>query len=368
MSITGFPVFVPLQVKDVEAGSPSQQAVGDTKVVSGMEKSADNQQNQLYSEESIAGEKLDNGSVRTKRGVKSLGFPRIFPSRRPTISPVISGTQGHYRPTSPLGPRGSVSPTNSPGITNFRALVHRTLNPGASIIGPVKPVVAKPKTFGDMAYNLIAADRLVKAGVFKTDTPLKTVVRDAFIGASVNGLVSTPLSIGTYAGSVWTGETIKGNFTPNTPLLPPAHLPAPSQQANGVATTATNTGEQNAEMIKLRMDNTETKFLYLANTTQLLVEGGEAKALGKSPTWPTETNERLSNIEKLYDAEEKNMQAIATENDFVFKPYKGDAASEPKTVAARLDALDKRHEAANNFIARMIAIRDVEAKGKEDTA
>ncbi|MEX5419687.1 hypothetical protein WCD98_29915, partial [Pseudomonas aeruginosa] len=139
-------------------------------------------------------------------------------------------------------------------------------------------MVAQPKTFGDVATNLIAADRLVKAGVFKTDTPLKTVARDAFVNASVNGLVSTPLSIGTYAGSVWSGETIKGSFSATTPLLPPAHQPAPSQQSNGVTPAAGGTGEQDATMIKLRLDNAETKLLYAVNTIQLLAEGGDGEA------------------------------------------------------------------------------------------
>lgn len=368
MNITGFPVSVPLQVKDVEAGLPRQQAGSDTKVVSGTEKSADNQKSQLYGEEKTAGEQSGEGAVRTKRGFKIPGFSRVFPSKKPTIPSFVSGVQGNFKQTSTLGPRLPVSPPNTPGVTNFRALVQKSMNPAATGLGPPKTVVEKPKTFGDMAYNLVAADRLVKAGVFKTDTPLKTVVRDAFVGASINGLVSTPLSIGTYAGSVWTGETIKGNFTATTPVLPPVHQPALSQQANGVAVAAAKPAEQDAAMINLRVDNAETKFLYLANTTQLLAEGGAANALEKSPNWPTETNERLANMERLYDATEKNMQAIAEQNEFIFKPYKESVATEPKTVASRLDALDKRHEAASNFIGRMIAIRDLEVKGKESTA
>lgn len=366
MNIPGFPVSVPLQVKDVEAGLPRQHTGSDTKVVSGMEKPADNQKSQLYNEENTAGEKPDEGVVRTKRGFKIPGFSKGYSFSTPTIAPAISGL--NFKQTSTLGPRLPVSPPNTPGVTNFRALVQKSMNPAATGLGPPKTIVDKPKTFGDMAHNLVAADRLVKAGVFKTDTPLKTVVRDAFVGASINGLVSTPLSIGTYAGSIWTGETIKGNFTATTPVLPPVHQPAPSQQANGVAVAAAKPAEQDAAMINLRVDNAETKFLYLANTTQLLAEGGAANALEKSPNWPTETNERLANMEKLYDATEKNMQAIAEQNEFIFKPYKESVATEPKTVASRLDALDKRHEAASNFIGRMIAIRDLEVKGKESTA
>ncbi|MTD22034.1 hypothetical protein GIR22_23180 [Pseudomonas sp. CCM 7891] len=211
----------------------------------------------------------------------------------------------------------------------------------------------------------MAADRLVKAGVFKTDTSLKTVTRDAFVNASINGLVSTPLSIGTYAGSVWSGETIKGNFSAATPLLPPAHQPAPSQQSNGAGPVASSAGEQDAETTKLRLDNTELKLLFAANTIQTLTEGGEGKALVKGSSWPVETTERLDNVEKLYSVSEKNLEAIATENDFIFKPYKNDSVPGTKGVTARLDALDKRNEAINKGIARIVAVREVEMKTSE---
>jgi len=233
--------------------------------------------------------------------------------------------------------------------------------------GPSKPVVAQPKTFGDVATNLIAADRLVKAGVFKTGPSLKTVVRDAFVNASVNGLVSTPLSIGAYAGSVWSGESIKGSFSASTPLLPPAHLPAPSQLANGAVAAASSAGVDDVATTKLRLENSELKLLYATNTIQTLAEGGDAKALGKSPNWPTETNKRLDNLEKLYDAAEKNLSVIAAEFDFVFKPYKGDPTPGSQRVTDRLDALDKRNEAINKGIGRMVAIRELETQGKEET-
>ncbi|MFI7799053.1 hypothetical protein PSFL_01220 [Pseudomonas sp. DD1] len=371
MNISGFPVSVPLHVNDPVDGLPRQQASAVTKSASYFDETAQTPDTQASSEANSTGENSGEGAVRVRRGFGSPRLPRPFSSAGSKALKVPSnGIAGKFVQTASVKPNVAPRPTagasNSKGIANFRDIVFKTQHPGASLpVGP-KPVVAQPKTFGDVATNLIAADRLVKAGVFKTDTPLKTVARDAFVSASVNGLVSTPLSIGTYAGSVWSGETIKGSFSATTPLLPPAHQPAPSQQSNGVTPAAGGTGEQDATMIKLRLDNAETKLLYAVNTIQLLAEGGDGEALTKDPNWPTETNARIKKLEELYSAAEKNMELTAAENGFIFKPYKEESVVEPKTVTSRLDVLDKRNETINNFIARMVAIREVETKGKKE--
>lgn len=235
--------------------------------------------------------------------------------------------------------------------------------PHSSFSGPPKAVVARPQTFGDVAKNLVVADRLVKAGVFKTDTPLKTVARDAFVNASINGLVSTPLSVGTYAGSVWTGETIKGNFSANTPVLPAAHLPALNQQANGAAATG-GVEAQHAATVTMRLDKAELTFLLAANTILTMVEGGDANGLAKHSNWPTGTKERLDNLEKLYGAAEKNLATFAEQNEFIFKAYVPDSAS-AHSDAERLSAIEKRNAKINEGIARMLAIRSLETEGKE---
>jgi len=118
-------------------------------------------------------------------------------------------------------------------------------------------------------------------------------------------------------------------------------------------------------MVSLRLENAEIKYLYAANTIQTLAEGGEAAALGKSPNWPTETDARLDTLEKLYGAAEKNLEAVATQNDFVFRPYKAEATPGTQDAAGRLDALDKRNEAINKGIGRLVAIRELETQRKE---
>lgn len=361
MNITGSPVSTSFQVKDWVSEAPGQQAAAGTKGASDWSTSGDKQKTQASSEGNTAGESLDEINTRTKRGFKGIGSKIYsFVSPKPPKTNLIAHA---YKPTSTLGPTRPVGPSNSQGVTKFREMVFKTQHPGLSLTGPAKPAVAKPQTFGDVAANLVSADRLVKAGVFKTDTSLKTVTRDAFVNASVNGLVSTPLSIGTYAGSVWTGETIKGNFAANTPLLPPAHQPAPSQAANAASAAGSGGAEQSAALVKTRTESAELKMTYAVNTIQAMVEGGDGKALEKSSTWPVDINERLDLMEKIYDASEKNMAEVSEQNGFIYKPYKDDSAVGSKSVTARLDALDKRYEHLNsNGIGRLLAVREVETR------
>ena len=361
MNITGSPVSTSFQVKDRVSEAPGQQAAAGTKGASDWSASGDKQKTQASSEGNTAGESLDGINTRTKRGFKG-GASKIysFVSPKPPKTNLIANA---YKPTSVLGPTRPVGPSNSQGVTKFREMVFKTQHPGLSLTGPAKPAVAKPQTFGDVAANLVSADRLVKAGVFKTDTSLKTVTRDAFVGASVNGLVSTPLSIGTYAGSVWTDETIKGNFTASTPLLPPAHQPAPSQAANAASAAGSGGAEQSAALVKTRTESAELKMTYAVNTIQAMVEGGDGKALEKSSTWPVDINERLDLMEKIYDASEKNMAEVSEQNGFIYKPYKDDSTVGSKSVTARLDALDTRYEHLNsNGIGRLLAVREVETR------
>lgn len=371
MNITGSPIPNYFQMKDSAADLPSQQAAASTKSVSTLNESMDNQKTQVSYQAHTAGQKQqDEGSVRTKRGIKFPKRPTFptLPSPKKSKLPPSNGTPGKYIQTAGLGHSRPAGPPNSPGVTKFRDMVFKTQHPGSSVTGPAKPAVAKPKTFGDVAANLVVADRLVKAGVFKTDTSLKTVTRDAFVNASVNGLVSAPLNIGTYAGSVWAGETIKGSFTANTPVLPPIHQPALSQATNTAAAVSSPGGQDDA-VIKLRLENAELKTLYAVNTIQTMVEGGDGKALEKSSTWPTGTNERLDVMEKLYDAAENNMVKVSEKNDFIYRPYKDDSAVVSKDATVRLDTLDKRYEHLNSSgIGRLIAVREVEDAKKTQTA
>lgn len=212
---------------------------------------------------------------------------------------------------------------------------------------------------GDVTQNLITADRLVKAGVFKTGPDTKTQVRDAFLNASVGGLVSVPFSIASYAGSVAAGETIKGAYTPSAPVLPPAHLPAPSQQSKEARAAVESASTQEAKQLEVRLDTAESHMLLTANTIQKLAGGDEA--LGKSENWPTEPNARLDEMEQIYDSMESSLKKLAEENDFICRPYKDDSTASEKTPTSRLDVLAKRNEKIQVVISRILTVLEVES-------
>ncbi|MBU5205800.1 hypothetical protein KQH94_17510, partial [Vibrio cholerae] len=70
--------------------------------------------------------------------------------------------------------------------------------------------------------------------------------------------------------------------------------------------------------------------------------GSEAKAVQPSTGAPTDTEGRLSNLEKTQDVIEKQMPELAERFDIVYKPYKTPASSESPTEQSRMDNIEKR--------------------------
>ncbi|MBJ2178228.1 hypothetical protein JC795_08470 [Pseudomonas veronii] len=349
MNVTGVPTYTTVPSSDVSADVT--QTTNNTGSTGNPRNAASATWKNDRSELTYDAERLNSDTqVRSKRGID---FGRFF--RRPThsTSRVPSGTPGKYTPVK--GSSFSNPPSAPAPNKPFRDLISNNRFGSTTLPSRSHPV---PKTFGEVAQNLVTADRLVKAGVFKTGPDLKTVTRDAFVNAAVNGLVSTPLSIGTYAGSVWSGEQIKGAFSANTPLLPPAHQPAPSQQ-NGVAGSAPS--PSSPQDLALHLDNAELKLLLVSNTIQAYTEGSEGQALDKSPDWPTETTARLDMLEKQYNTVESNLELISKENDFIFRPFKSDTAATEKDPVRRLETLDRRNQAVLNQISRINTV--LEPKG-----
>ncbi|MDR9878224.1 hypothetical protein RJC98_23830 [Pseudomonas allii] len=228
-----------------------------------------------------------------------------------------------------------------------------TGQPVANVI-PSQSHVA-PKTLAEVTQNLMVADRLHKAGVFSNTPTIGTVARDAFVNAGINGFVSTPLSIATYAGSAWTGELIKGHFAPQTPMLPPVHQPAPSTQgatpAGGVSTQS-NVGT--------RLALAELRIEVVANSIMAIREGTDAKVLKLMEAGARSSSERLATLEALYDAAEKELKKIGEENDMIFRPYDASSGAATGTDSSRLDSLDKRFEVVNKFIGKLIVLKATE--------
>lgn len=296
-----------------------------------------------------------------------MRIPGLFPStvfRRPSIAPSRAPSVASSSAPSLRPPAVPASPKPAPRSVrdSFRDISTRiTGQSGESVLASQSHIA--PKTLAQVTQNLIVADRLHKAGVFSTAPQLGTVARDAFVNAGINGLVSAPMSIATYAGSTWTGEAIKGQYAAQTPLLPSIHQPAPSAQAatipfQGTMPVGTVAGQGNDVETQIKL--AELRIEVVANNIMAIRQGTDAPALTLSERSPASTGERLTMLEALYDVAERQLKVIGDEHDMVFRAYRDPAGTAADTAPRRLERLDKRFEAVNRFIGKLIVIKEAE--------
>lgn len=294
-----------------------------------------------------------------------MRIPGLFPStvfRRPAIAPsrapsVASSSAPALRP--PVMP-ASPKPVLKSARDSFRDISNRITGQSGERVLASQSHIA-PKTLAQVTQNLIVADRLHKAGVFSSAPQLGTVARDAFVNAGINGLVSAPMSIATYAGSTWTGEAIKGQYAAQTPVLPSIHQSAPSTQAGSlpvqsatpVGTVAEPDGEARIKLAELRIE-------VVSNNIMAIRQGTDAPALLLHERSPALSGERLTLLEALYDVAEQQLKLIGDENDMVFRPYRDPAGLAADTDTRRLARLDNRFEAVNRFIGKLIVLKSTE--------
>ena len=294
-----------------------------------------------------------------------MRIPSLFPStvfRRPSIAPARAPSVASSSAPSLRPPAMPASPKPAPKSArdSFRDISNRiTGQSGESVLASQSHIA--PKLLAQVAQNLIVADRLHKAGVFSTAPQLGTVARDAFVNAGINGLVSAPMSIATYAGSTWTGEAIKGQYAAQTPVLPSIHLPAPSAQGGTIPVqSATPVGTVAEPGVETRIKLAELRIEVVANNIMAIRQGTDALALTLSERSPAATGERLTMLEALYDVAERQLTLIGDEHDMVFRAYRDPAGTAADTDTRRLERLDKRFEAVNRFIGKLIVLKSTE--------
>lgn len=283
--------------------------------------------------------------TRSKRGLFSNPFRRTLPipGRPPSVVP----------PRPPVVPPSPKPPTRAPR-DGFKDLSSKLLGQAGPNVLPSQGHIA-PKTLADVTQNLIVADRLHKAGVFSNEPKLGTVARDAFVNASVNGVVSAPISIATYAGSAWTGEAIKGQYSAQTPILPPIHGPAPSTQV-GTVPAPVETPTQLEAQLKLA----ELRLEVVANNIMAVRQGTDSAALQLIEQGTASIGERLKTLEGLYDVAEEQLTLIGNGKYMTFRPHPREGDPSTKTDSARLEHLGKRFEALNKFIGKLIVLNSLE--------
>ncbi|WP_241194413.1 hypothetical protein [Pseudomonas synxantha] len=228
---------------------------------------------------------------------------------------------------------------------------------GAVTIKPVDP----PKvSVADVTQRLLDADRLIKAGVISTSPSTGKTIKDAFINASVNGIVSAPINVGAYAGSVAAGEAIKGQYVPSP--LPPPHLPgvAKPDPATTPQVTAPTTTDAPTPSATRHLDRVEKVVLEFANVIIVLASGNTEDRLVMGDAWPKEREARLANLEQLLSVSETHMKQVAEENGIIFKRHIESQAS-PGT-GGRLGVIERRYRALENAADRIIAVKETETK------
>lgn len=281
--------------------------------------------------------------ARSKRGIKDRGFFSWFGSKPPAVPPVKPPVA--LKPVVPPTPKPRT--TGKPSGAGQPSPTHRFQNLGDAVIhvNNVKKNDAlllanlakqSPKiSIAEAAKRLIDADSLVKAGVISTAPKASQVARDAFISAGITGMVSAPINVGAYAGSVATGEAIKANYAPG--VLPPPFLPSATSQPKAVTPAV-----QSETPLGPQLDDAEAQLLGMASTVMFIL-GDTKSVFTKKESWPKDDEGRLSNLEKLLGVSEQQLKKATRQNEIVFKPYKSGTPL-PADAKARLELIEKRFE------------------------
>ena len=316
--------------------------------------------------------------VRIKRGIFGRRFgggsrptPPVSPPPSPRVPPApVSPTPtrpqtatGGKKPTTTHDASGtSVTAGSSGQSTASRLKDALTKGPQTPPLGgtpPVKPAESPKVSVADVTQRLLDADRLVKAGVISTSPSTGKMVKDAFINAGINGMVSAPINVGAYAGSVAAGEAIKGQYVPSPVPPPPPHLPGGVQAGQKPAppVVTPSTPDEPAPGATRHLDRVEKVLLEFANLI-ITLAGNTGDRLVMGDDWPKERGARMSNLEQLLDVSETHMKQIAEDNELIFKPHI-ESQTSPGT-GGRLGVIERRYHALKKTADRIMTLKGAE--------
>lgn len=281
---------------------------------------------------------------RTKRALK--GFPRFgrrSTSPPPPLPPALPPALPAPKPLPKAGP--SPKPAQHPPVDGFKGAGQTVIvankikaNDDLLMAGLRKQA---PISVAEATKRLIDAESLVKSGVIATGPNASRVARDAFISAGITGLVSAPINVAAYAGSVATGEAIKATYAPG--VLPPPFLPgATSQSKTPASTSSSEPMLSTADPISAQVDEVEMKLLGMASTVMFAL-GDTSSVFTKNNSWPADIAGRLDNLEKLLGLSEQHLKKATRQNGLIFKPYKPGEPI-PADPKGRLNLIEKKLE------------------------
>lgn len=309
--------------------------------------------------------------ARTRRGIKDRGFFSWFGSKPPAVPPVVvpvkppvasrSVVPPTPKPRTTGRPSGAVQPSPTNRFQNLGdAVIHANKVKKNDALLLANLAKQSPKiSVAEAAKRLIDADSLVKAGVISTAPKASQVARDAFISAGITGMVSAPINVGAYAGSVATGEAIKATYAPG--VLPPPFLPSATSQPKTVTPAV-----QPETPLGPQLDDAEAQLLGMASTVMFIL-GDTQNVFTKNESWPKDDAGRLSNLEKLLDVSEQQLKKATRQNGIIFKPYKP-GAPVPGDAKARLELIEKRFERMAESYEKVRVIAAIKQSENEDKA
>lgn len=262
---------------------------------------------------------------RSKRTAERFGAPRASvnhkgkppksrnPSRRPPGKPGKPGKSGNTPIKKPAG--GS----NGPGAAR---------NTGNDIAG------------------------LQQNNAFPPVSPSVAItIRNALLTSGTSNLVNSGFTVGQHFVSKGLEERVAAQAK-----MPGAEVKKPDGTTGTVDPAATE-----EQKMQARLTGAEINTESLTNSIIFINEGPDAKAVVASPDAPTDTQGRLTNLEKRMDAIESQMPDIAKRYGLIYTPYEASESSEAPTDKARMENVEKRYAFMNKMIKTLVTLKQNEA-------
>ena len=315
------PLLTPLtQQKMTEIKSPSTSGSTGTEENSSNDKPDYSQNKESAQYPQATPEELVS---RSKRAAERLGTPRI--SFKPKPKPKPKPESKPKPKPAPPAPKPKPTPPKPAGGSNGPGAARNT---GNDIVGlqqnnafpPVSPSVAM-------------------------------TIRNALLTSGTSNLVNSGFTVGQHFVSKGLEERVAAQAK-----MPGAEVKKPDGTTGTVDPAATE-----EQKMQARLTGAEINTESLTNSIIFINEGPDAKAVVASPDAPTDTQGRLTNLEKRMDAIESQMPDIAKRYGLIYTPYEASESSEAPTDKARMENVEKRYAFMNKMIKTLVTLKQNEA-------
>lgn len=182
--------------------------------------------------------------------------------------------------------------------------------------------------------------------------PIVKTMRDTFLSSVVSNFVSSSFTVGQQLVSKGLAEKIDAQSK-----MPGAQVNNPDGTKGTVDPAATQEQKMQASLT-----GAELSTEILTNSIILINEGPDAVGLEGSPNASTDTQERLTNLEKRMDAIESQMKGIAERYGVPYVGYVAPESSEASTDNSRMENIQKRYSFMNKMIKKLVEAKRIDAE------